>query len=56
VDEPLYQAQLRMAQDKVRAMPVLDHAGRLVGLLTAMDINEAYRLLSIQPGLVGTRA
>jgi Zn-dependent protease/CBS domain-containing protein len=56
VDEPLYQAQQRMAQDKVRAMPVLDHAGRLVGLLTAMDINEAYRLLSIQPGLVGSRA
>lgn len=45
-EEPLWEAQKRMANYKAKATPVLDAAGGLVGLLTASDINEAYRLLS----------
>jgi CBS-domain-containing membrane protein len=35
-----------MSEQRVGAMPVVDRRGRLVGLLTAADVNEAYRLLS----------
>lgn len=45
-DEPLFKAQQRMLEHRARAMPVLDERGHLVGLLTAADANEAYRLLS----------
>lgn len=45
-DDPLFDAQRRMAAGRVLAMPVVDQSGRMVGLLTAADINEAYRLLS----------
>jgi Zn-dependent protease/predicted transcriptional regulator len=51
MDEPLYSAQQRMAEGRVQAMPVMDGGGRMVGLLTAADINEAYRLLSASPQL-----
>lgn len=44
--EPLFNAQQRMSVQRVGAMPVVDRRGRLVGLLTAADVNEAYRLLS----------
>ena len=50
-DDPLYRAQQQMAVSRARAMPVVEKSGRLVGLLTADDINEAYRLLSISPKL-----
>lgn len=50
-DEPLHQVQQRLATDRVRAMPVVDKTGHLVGLLTEADINEAYRLLSASPKL-----
>ncbi len=50
-DEPLFKAQHAMLTGKVRAVPVVDEAGQLVGLLTADDINEAYRLLSVSPKL-----
>ncbi|MDD2694512.1 MAG: site-2 protease family protein [Anaerolineales bacterium] len=50
-DEPLSQALQRMATGKVHALPVLDRQGQLVGLLTADDVNEAYRLLSASPDL-----
>jgi Zn-dependent protease len=49
--EPIFQAQQQMALGRVRAMPILEGSDRLVGLLTAADINEAYRLLSVSPGL-----
>jgi len=48
-DDLLFEAQQRMARDRVRAMPVVDASGHLAGLLTAEDINEAYRLLSASP-------
>lgn len=49
-DEPLYQAQQRMAEERLRALPVIE-GGRLVGLLTVADVNEAYRLLSVDAEL-----
>jgi Zn-dependent protease/predicted transcriptional regulator len=49
--EPIFQAQQQMALGRVRAMPILEGGDRLVGLLTVADINEAYRLLSVSPGL-----
>ena len=53
--EPIFQAQQQMAVGRVRAMPILEGGDRLVGLLTAADINEAYRLLSVSPGLAPTQ-
>jgi len=50
-EEPLFSAQVRMAEQRVRAMPIVDKNGRLVGLLSAADVNEAYRLLSAEPKL-----
>jgi len=51
LDEPIFQAQQQMTVGRVRAMPVVEGDDLLVGLLTAADINEAYRLLSVSPGL-----
>lgn len=50
-DEPLFQVQQRMASKRVQAAPVVDRDGKLVGLLTATDINQAYQLLSAYPQL-----
>jgi len=46
-DQPLFEAQRQMAVGKARAMPIVDDDNNIVGLLTADDINEAYRYLSI---------
>jgi len=48
LDQPLYEAQKHMVTGRVRAMPVVDDEGDIIGLLTSTDINEAYRLLSIR--------
>ena len=53
--EPIFQTQQQMALGRVRAMPILEGGDRLVGLLTVADINEAYRLLSVSPGLAPTQ-
>jgi Zn-dependent protease/CBS domain-containing protein len=45
-DEPLFEAQRRMAVARVQAVPVLGQDGTLLGLLTERDINEAYQLLA----------
>ncbi len=47
----LSDVQTRLANQNVRALPVADADGRLVGLLTISDITEAFRLLSIEPNL-----
>jgi Zn-dependent protease/predicted transcriptional regulator len=52
--EPLADAQQRVAASRVNALPVVD-GDHLAGLLTAADIGEAYRLLSIQPDLLRGR-
>lgn len=46
----LFDAQEQMARTQMRALPVADN-GQVVGLLTAEDLNEAYRMLSISPQL-----
>lgn len=52
----LHSAQQKMAKQHTRALPVLNTDGELIGLLTASDINEAYRLMTVSPRLaVGTR-
>jgi CBS domain-containing protein len=48
-DDPLYQAQQRMAQNRLQAIPVVDEQGNLAGLLTASGINQAHQLLSLAP-------
>lgn len=50
-DEPLHAAQQKMLKNRMRALPVLDPEGGLLGLLTVDDINEAYRLMAISPKL-----
>ena len=46
----LFDAQEQMVRAQMRALPVADN-GQLLGLLTAQDLNEAYRMLSISPTL-----
>jgi Zn-dependent protease/predicted transcriptional regulator len=50
-DDLLFIAHRRMAENKTHVMPVVDRNGGMVGLLTASDTNEAYRLLSVYPQL-----
>lgn len=50
-DEPLHAAQQKMLMGRTRALPVLNHEGELLGLLTADDINEAYRLMAVSAQL-----
>ncbi len=50
-DEPLHTAQKKMLLGRTRALPVLNPDGELLGLLTADDINEAYRLMAVSPKL-----
>lgn len=47
-DEPLAEVQERMSVARLRTLPVVE-ADRVVGLLTAQDISEAYRLLKVLP-------
>lgn len=50
-DDLLFKANQRMAENRIQAIPVLDQKGGMVGLLTAADANQAYRLLSVYPKL-----
>ncbi|HEX5807185.1 MAG TPA: site-2 protease family protein [Anaerolineales bacterium] len=49
--ELLHIAQQKMLTGRARALPVINPEGELLGLLTADDINEAYRLMAISPKL-----
>jgi Zn-dependent protease/CBS domain-containing protein len=51
-DEDIALVRERMASDQHRALVVLSDSGRLLGLITANDIAEAFRLFLAQPGLV----
>ena len=48
-DEPLYQALQQMTKKSLRVVPVVGQENKLAGLLTAEDIDQAYRLLKVSP-------
>lgn len=50
-DDTLNSAQQKMNLQRLRTLLVLNADGELCGLLTANDVNEAYRLLSVSPKL-----
>jgi Zn-dependent protease/CBS domain-containing protein len=54
-EEDVAMAQERLAGAGQRALIVIADNGRLAGLLTVMDIAEAYRLFAAQPELVRAR-
>ncbi|MEA2586928.1 MAG: stage sporulation protein [Thermomicrobiales bacterium] len=54
--ETLVNAQQRLAEAGVRALPVVDQAGRLMGLLSLADVGEAFRFLSIRSDLATARS
>ena len=47
-EETLVEVQGQMSAARLRSVPVVER-DRVVGLLTAQDINEAYRLLKVLP-------
>ena len=51
-DEPVYLALELMVKNGLRAVPVVDEQGDLVGLLTSADVNEAFRLFSLEQRLI----
>jgi stage IV sporulation protein FB len=51
LDDELFEAQRRMSEAKVDAVPVIDD-GQFLGLLTRRDISEVYQLLSVSPELI----
>jgi CBS domain-containing protein len=52
--ELVFEVQMRMSEAKLDAIPVVE-GGRLLGLLTSQDINEAFRLKSRQPAMFDFR-
>ena len=50
-NEDIAQVQERLASGQHRAILVIGDNGRLLGLLTANDIAEAFRLFTAQPAL-----
>ncbi|MBC6939787.1 MAG: site-2 protease family protein [Chloroflexi bacterium] len=52
--ESLHAAQQKMLTNRTRALLVLNPDGELMGLLTADDVNEAYRLLTVNPQLAAS--
>lgn len=52
LDDALYVTLEKMAKAKIRAVPVVDNDQNLIGMITASDVNEAYRLLTVNPQFV----
>jgi CBS domain-containing protein len=55
-DDALYLTLEKMAKAKIRAVPVMDDDQNLIGMITAGDVNEAYRLFTINPHFVSEPA
>ncbi len=53
--DDLFETQQKFAEQQIDALPVVD-GGRFVGLLTSRDLNEVYRLMSVNPDLLRARA
>ena len=54
LDDSVYLAQQRMAENNIEALPVVEQ-GRFRGLLTLRDVDEVFRLLSVSPQLLHAR-
>lgn len=54
-DDDLFEAQQKLAQASADAVLVVQN-GQFIGLLTTRDLSEAYRLLTISPDLLRSRA
>jgi acetoin utilization protein AcuB len=54
-DARLSEAATLMRRRKVRHLPVVEHGGRLVGMVTARDLRQALFAPSVQDGLENLR-
>ena len=54
LDDSVYLAQQRMAENNIEALPVVEQ-GRFRGLLTLRDVDEVFRLLSVSQQLLHAR-
>ncbi|HEY7034759.1 MAG TPA: site-2 protease family protein [Thermomicrobiales bacterium] len=52
-DETILAVQARLAESRLRALPIVAADGTLAGFLTAGDIGEAFRILSVRPQMIG---
>lgn len=52
LDDALYITLEKMAKAKIRAVPVVDENQNLIGMITASDVNQAYRLLTVNPQFI----
>jgi Zn-dependent protease len=52
-EETIVTVQERLAESRVRALPIVAADGTLAGFLTAGDIGEAFRILSVRPQMIG---
>lgn len=50
--DSLVEAQKRLVEDRLEALPVVSEEGRFMGLLTARDISEVYRLVSTRADIL----
>ncbi len=50
--DALYITLEKMSKAKIRAVPVMDDDQNLIGMITSSDVNEAYRLFTINPQFV----
>lgn len=51
-EDALHTTLEKMSKAKIRAVPVVDDDQNLIGMITASDVNEAYRLLTLNPQFV----
>ena len=54
LDDSLFKAQQAMSENRIEAVPVLEN-GQFRGLVTLQDVDEVYRLMSINPQLLQRR-
>ncbi|HSM24148.1 MAG TPA: site-2 protease family protein [Anaerolineaceae bacterium] len=52
LDDALYVTIEKMAKAKIKAVPVVDDDQNLIGMISSNDVNEAYRLLTVNPQFV----
>jgi CBS domain-containing protein len=53
-DDDLFEVQVKLQGSQLDTLPVMEN-GRFRGIITNRDINEIYRLLSIDPDIITMR-